>query len=197
MTTSSTTHLLQAPLAATALLAILVLGCAKPEPHYTLEPPEQPSRSIGDVVIHNVALPAHRVELAQIKGVGGLIRGQSGNHNWEVSYIIDRSKVPHQEPIPVVVSVKFDGKDIPEKAKRSGDRAASSKNASCAAAGKCRVFVSSKAYPADIGGVVGADVKCQSLAETAQLGGTWMAWLGDQPTSPSHGFVLAPMCRTS
>ena len=42
-----------------------------------------------------------------------------------------------------------------------------------------RVFVSAQSYKGDLGGVSGADAKCQSLANTFSLGGTWEAWLSD------------------
>ncbi|MBI4014614.1 MAG: DUF1554 domain-containing protein [Candidatus Aenigmarchaeota archaeon] len=40
-----------------------------------------------------------------------------------------------------------------------------------------RVFLSSSAYNGNLGGLAGADAKCQGLAEAAGLGGTWVAWL--------------------
>ena len=40
-----------------------------------------------------------------------------------------------------------------------------------------RAFVTSTAYPADLGGLAGADAKCQARADAAGLGGTWHAWL--------------------
>jgi hypothetical protein len=39
------------------------------------------------------------------------------------------------------------------------------------------VFVSSALYTGDLGGLAGADAKCQALASAAGLGGTFMAWL--------------------
>ena len=43
-----------------------------------------------------------------------------------------------------------------------------------------RVFVTSAKYDGDTGGLSGADIsRCQSLANTAGLGGTWKAWLSD------------------
>lgn len=40
-----------------------------------------------------------------------------------------------------------------------------------------RVFVTSEAYNGNLGGVTGADAKCQALADAANLGGTYRAWL--------------------
>lgn len=40
-----------------------------------------------------------------------------------------------------------------------------------------RVFVTSQSYTGDLGGLAGADQKCQLAATTAGLGGTWRAWL--------------------
>jgi hypothetical protein len=49
--------------------------------------------------------------------------------------------------------------------------------------GDKRVFVSSMTYTGDLGGVGGADAKCQSLAVAAGLTGAYMAWLSDATSS--------------
>jgi hypothetical protein len=46
-----------------------------------------------------------------------------------------------------------------------------------------RVFVTSTTYSGNLGGLVGADAKCQERANTANLGGTWKAWLSDSTNS--------------
>lgn len=46
-----------------------------------------------------------------------------------------------------------------------------------------RVFVSSASYNGNIGGLTGADARCQSLATAAVLGGKWKAWLSDGSVS--------------
>jgi cysteine-rich repeat protein len=53
-----------------------------------------------------------------------------------------------------------------------------------------RVFVSSSEYQGNLGGIAGADGKCQTLANGAGLGGTWMAWIttGSSSTSPENRF---------
>jgi len=40
-----------------------------------------------------------------------------------------------------------------------------------------RVFLTSELYTGDLGGLLGADLKCQALADAAGLGGTYKAWL--------------------
>lgn len=40
-----------------------------------------------------------------------------------------------------------------------------------------RAFVTSLSYTGDLGGVAGADAKCNAAASAAGLGGTWAAWL--------------------
>jgi hypothetical protein len=40
-----------------------------------------------------------------------------------------------------------------------------------------RVFVTSGIYEGNLGGLQGADAKCQASADAAMLGGTWLAWL--------------------
>jgi hypothetical protein len=42
---------------------------------------------------------------------------------------------------------------------------------------------------ANFGGAMGADMKCQTFADNAQLGGTWMAWISDSMTSPAQRFT--------
>lgn len=46
-----------------------------------------------------------------------------------------------------------------------------------------RVFVSSATYSSNLGGLAGADSKCQGLANAAGLSGTFKAWLSDEKTS--------------
>ena len=48
-----------------------------------------------------------------------------------------------------------------------------------------RVFVTSSKYSGDLGGLSGADAKCQSKADKVKLGGVWKAWLSDSSTSAS------------
>jgi hypothetical protein len=42
-----------------------------------------------------------------------------------------------------------------------------------------RVFVTSSKFTGNLGGLVGADAKCQDLADGAGLSGIWKAWLSD------------------
>jgi hypothetical protein len=51
------------------------------------------------------------------------------------------------------------------------------------------VFLSSTTVLASVGGVVGADAVCQSLADAAGLGGDWQAWLSDDSSSPATSFA--------
>jgi len=52
-----------------------------------------------------------------------------------------------------------------------------------------RVFVSSETYNGNLAGLAGADGKCQALANAANLGGKWMAWLSDGATGPATRFT--------
>jgi hypothetical protein len=45
-----------------------------------------------------------------------------------------------------------------------------------------RIFATSVLYPADLGGLAGADASCQSRAEAGGLGGRWLALLSDSTT---------------
>lgn len=52
-----------------------------------------------------------------------------------------------------------------------------------------RVFVSSTGSTANLGGVAGADGRCQTLALAAQLGGTWRAWVSASGDTPNTRFT--------
>lgn len=46
-----------------------------------------------------------------------------------------------------------------------------------------RVFITAASYNGNLGGLSGADAKCQARANTVNLGGTWKAWLSDDITT--------------
>lgn len=53
-----------------------------------------------------------------------------------------------------------------------------------------RVFVTSTTFDGNLGGLAGGDAECQALADGAELGGTWMAWLSETAgESPSTRFT--------
>ncbi|MBN9163842.1 MAG: hypothetical protein J0I07_22935 [Myxococcales bacterium] len=52
-----------------------------------------------------------------------------------------------------------------------------------------RVFVTSTSYDGNLGGLSGADAKCQVHADAAGLSGTFKAWLSDATGSPSTRFT--------
>jgi len=52
-----------------------------------------------------------------------------------------------------------------------------------------RVFITSTSYYGDLGGLVGADAKCQNSADSANLGGEWKAWLSDNNTTASSRHI--------
>jgi hypothetical protein len=45
--------------------------------------------------------------------------------------------------------------------------------------GQKRVFITQKTFTGDLGGLEGADRKCQEEADSKEFGGTWKAFLGD------------------
>jgi len=55
----------------------------------------------------------------------------------------------------------------------------------CDRAGLCArgVFISSRLFSGNLGGLTGADQHCRQLAEAAGLRGEWMAWLSDPQQS--------------
>jgi Putative metal-binding motif len=44
------------------------------------------------------------------------------------------------------------------------------------------IFITSQTFNGNLGGLAGADAKCQQLADAAGLGGTFKAWLSDSTT---------------
>jgi hypothetical protein len=52
-----------------------------------------------------------------------------------------------------------------------------------------RVFITSLKYDGNLGGLAGADAKCQARAVAATLPGTYKAWLSDATGSPSTRFT--------
>jgi hypothetical protein len=78
------------------------------------------------------------------------------------------------------------------------------KSQMCAGTNVCispkRVFLTSGMFTgAQINGLTGADAKCQTEANAAQLGGMYKAWLSDITGSPSTRFtrsLIAPYVRT-
>jgi hypothetical protein len=59
----------------------------------------------------------------------------------------------------------------------------------CGAGGPCRVFLSSVRYDGNLGGLSGADAKCQGLAAAAGLPGSYKAWLSDSTSAPISRFT--------
>ena len=55
------------------------------------------------------------------------------------------------------------------------------------------VFITSQVYSGDLGGVAGADAKCQALAQGAGLEGTYKAWLGTSTTDPASTFTQSTL----
>ncbi|WAS94535.1 DUF1554 domain-containing protein [Nannocystis punicea] len=53
-----------------------------------------------------------------------------------------------------------------------------------------RVFVTSTTYNGNLGGLAGAQAKCQARADAADLGGTWDAWIGTASSVPADRFPL-------
>ncbi|MCA9638983.1 MAG: DUF4215 domain-containing protein, partial [Myxococcales bacterium] len=52
-----------------------------------------------------------------------------------------------------------------------------------------RVFVTSTLYQGNLGGLAGADAKCQARAQAAGLPGTFLAWLSDNTNNPNTRFT--------
>jgi hypothetical protein len=52
----------------------------------------------------------------------------------------------------------------------------------------CLAFITSPTYTGNLGGLTGADAKCQARAESANLPGTYKAWLSNATQSPATRF---------
>jgi alpha-tubulin suppressor-like RCC1 family protein len=66
-----------------------------------------------------------------------------------------------------------------------GEDSATDVDSPMACAGDKYVFVTSETYDGNLGGIDGANLKCQSLAEGAGLIGTYKAWLSNENIYPS------------
>ncbi len=55
-----------------------------------------------------------------------------------------------------------------------------------------RAFVTSMPVPANMGGIMQADMLCQQTAVAAELGGFFMAWISDDFIAPGDRFTVAP-----
>ena len=49
-----------------------------------------------------------------------------------------------------------------------------------------RAFVTNQNFNGNLGGVVGADAKCQTAADNAGVGGVWQAWVADDAVFPDN-----------
>jgi hypothetical protein len=74
--------------------------------------------------------------------------------------------------------------------------------ASCGAMSLCiggtcqatmRVFVTNQTFNAALGGLAGADAKCQGAADAKSLGGAWRAWLSTSSGSPGSTFTKSTL----
>lgn len=54
------------------------------------------------------------------------------------------------------------------------------------------MFITATAYQGNLGGLTGADAKCQAAADAADLPGTYKAWLADTTGTPSTRFYQSP-----
>lgn len=59
-----------------------------------------------------------------------------------------------------------------------------------------RVFVTSTELEPDFGSAAAADATCQGIADGVTLGGTWMAWLSDDNSTPVQRFTQASIPYT-
>lgn len=50
------------------------------------------------------------------------------------------------------------------------------------------VFVTSERYSGNLGGIEGADAKCEASAKAGNLSGTFLAWISNASVSPSSRF---------
>ncbi len=73
-----------------------------------------------------------------------------------------------------------DGATTEGEARRDASVPDTAFDAADAAPPGLRVFVSSSTSNANLGGRIGADAKCASLATTAGLPGTWVSWLSNE-----------------
>ncbi|MFT4038683.1 MAG: DUF1554 domain-containing protein [Thermomicrobiales bacterium] len=58
----------------------------------------------------------------------------------------------------------------------------------CGTGAPCTVFATSSTFTGNLGGLAGADSKCQAAATAAGLTGTYLAWLSDAGNTPATRF---------
>lgn len=65
--------------------------------------------------------------------------------------------------------------------------------------GPTRVFTTSAAYDGTLGGTgaIGADARCQALADAAALGGAWMAWISVDGAPPVERLGSGPFVNVN
>lgn len=101
--------------------------------------------------------------------------------------------VPASEPTPAAADAgDADAGISPADSGSAGDDGGGSQDVREAGAAVKRVFVSSLSYAAaTMGGVTGADMKCNVAAQAVVLGGVWKAWLSDGTTNAIDRIVGA------
>ena len=115
-----------------------------------------------------------------------------GRRSTEPDFSVGCTTVPITEPLwsdpeqppPGVVFHYLVRAMTPSVGSWGADSAGNERVPACSPTPK-RVFVTSSTFDGNLGGLAGADVKCQGAATTAGLPGTFRAWLSDSTTSAS------------
>ncbi len=88
------------------------------------------------------------------------------------------------------------GGDSAQSGDASEDRSADDGVAPDVSSNTKLVFTTSQTYTGNLGGLSGADAKCQALATQANLAGTYKAWLSDATGTPVTRFTHATVPYT-
>jgi len=91
--------------------------------------------------------------------------------------------------LPDVASSSDATRDVADDVAEDATAEASTDAGNDAATVQALVFTTSQTYTGALGGLSGADAKCQSLATQANLPGTYKAWLSDATGTPVTRFT--------
>lgn len=133
-----------------------------------------------------------RVQVTGLSGTGLVLQNNGGN-----DLVVDASGAHEfsttvNSGAPYLVTIKtlpMPSDEACQVSSGSGTVVAADVDVLVTCVRRYRVFVTSTTYDGNLGGLEGADAKCQVQADAAGLSGTFKAWLSDGTGSPSTRFT--------
>lgn len=152
------------------------------------------SGSVGTADVTNVKVACEtnayktRVEVAGLRGTGLVLRNNGGDDllvdasgTYEFAASV-RSGAPY---LVTVETLPAPAGEECEVSSGAGTVVDADVDVLVTCSRTLKVFVTSTTYKGDLGGLEGADAKCQERADAAMLTGTFKAWLSDGTDSPA------------